>query len=77
MVCSLAKLAIFVTVDFPFMFPLLSLSYFISLTLWHSPFPFFIFLWGSLADPQFLGNGLAPKSSHVATVTAYIVPGQT
>ena len=42
-------------------------SYFISLSLWLSPFPSF-FLSGSLLLPPLSGNGLGPRYSHVATV---------
>ena len=66
-VCCLAKLATNLS---PSTSPVCSLTllqlYFTSRTLWLSPFASFL-LWDSLAVPPFFGNGLAPRSSHVAS----------
>ena len=51
----------------PLLFPLLSFSYSISLSLDFPLFPSFS-LWGSLAAPPLSGNDVAPRNRHVTTV---------
>ena len=51
----------------PLSFIPLSFSYFVSLSLCLYSF-FFLFLWDSATYSPFSGNGLAPRSSHIAVV---------